>query len=156
MDFRSILDVFSRRPEAAKKPKHDIPESTRNRVFFWCNDIFSNRQNLGFGDLRQDFWAEIHRRLQYRHGKAFLHSDSHASAVDDTLSFLLKCSGEEFLDFLEYIFRVQCFFHVAGARLELVSELNQLLRLTICLTTSRASWRKSCGGLFTHIHFAAE
>ena len=126
-----IFDVFSRRPDALAKPEHTVPESTRNRIFFWCGEVFSNsRVSSGAGDYRTDFWDQIHRFLQYRHGRAqvSLTRRNPPSSSQDAIQYLLDCSGAEFLDFVEYIFRVDCFFHVALSEGQLVAELNELLR----------------------------
>ena len=42
---------------------------------------------------------------------------------------MLSCPGEEFLNFLEDIFNVECFFHVNRDATRAVDELNQLLRI---------------------------
>ncbi len=110
----------------------DIPASTRNRVFLWCNDIFSNRRSItGGSDYTHQFWEEIHRFLQLRHGRARLSGPPHgaSSRAEDALAFLRSCDDTEFLDFLEYIFRVGCFFNVSLPNAEVVAELNELLRV---------------------------
>jgi len=48
--------------------------------------------------------------------------------VEDAIAFLATCPGDEFLDFIEYIFRVECFFHVALPENQLIKELNDLLQ----------------------------
>lgn len=127
--FRSIFDVFSRRPESSEKPVHDIPESTRNRVLLWCNEVFSNeRSDYGTGDYRPEFWEGVHRHLLYRHGRLQLSAHTPRSRAEDAIAFLATCPGEQFLDFLEYIFRVECYFHVAMPEERVVEELNELLR----------------------------
>jgi hypothetical protein len=40
----------------------------------------------------------------------------------------MTCPGEQFLDFLEDLFRVQCYFHIGMPEDEVVAELNDLLR----------------------------
>jgi hypothetical protein len=129
--FTRIFDVFSRRSDALAKPEHTVPESTRNRILFWCDEVFSNsRASSGSGDYRADFWNQIHRFLQYRHGRAQVSQPRRnpMSSRQDGIQFLLECSGAEFLDFVEYIFRVDCFSHVALSEDQLVAELNELLR----------------------------
>src|SRR5215475_6824532 len=126
-----IFDVFSRRSDALAKQQHTVPESTRSRILFWCGEVFSNsRASSGAGDYRADFWDQIHRFLQYRHGRAQVSQTRRnpLSSSQDAIQYLLECSGAQFLDFVEYIFRVDCFFHVALSEGQLVVELNELLR----------------------------
>jgi hypothetical protein len=128
--FNRIFDVFSRRDGSVAKPVHTVPETTRNRVFFWCGEVFSNsRTSLGSGDYTTEFWDQIHRFLQYRHGRRQVSESRHRpnSRSQDAMLFLLTCSGAEFFDFVEYIFRVDCFFRVALPEHQLVAELNELL-----------------------------
>lgn len=131
MALKQIFDVFSRRSGVASQMREDVPVTTRNRVFLCCGDIFSNRRSYsGGGDYTQQFWEEIHRFLQLRHGRGQL-SDPRSRAsspAEDTIAFLSSCKSGEFLDFLEYIFRVECFFHVSLPEAEVVAELNELLR----------------------------
>lgn len=132
MGLRDIFEVFSRRRDHPTiGMRDDIPATTRNRVFLWCGDIFSNRRAYsGGGDYTNEFWEEIHRFLQLRHGRWQL-SDSRSglsSRAEDAIAFLSSCSGTDFLDFLEYTFRVECFFHVSLPEAEVVAELNELLR----------------------------
>lgn len=131
MDLKGIFDVFSRRHNMPDTSHYAIPNSTRNRVFLWCAEVFANRRSfIGGRDCTYEFWQEIHRALSLRHGLPRLSSaQSGASSVaEDAVAFLSSCDDAEFLDFLEYIFRVDCFFHVSQSKIEVVAELNELLR----------------------------
>jgi hypothetical protein len=48
--------------------------------------------------------------------------------ADDAIHYVMTCPGEEFLDFPEYIFRVDTYFHVSLPEEQVVEELNALLR----------------------------
>jgi hypothetical protein len=52
--------------------------------------------------------------------------------MEDAIGFLLNCKDEEFLDFVEYIFRVDCLFHVSTDENVLVAELNELFQSENC------------------------
>jgi len=128
--FQHIFDVFSKRPEATAKPRHEIPESTRNRVLLWCRDLYSNSRGgfTGRGDYTGEFWQEVYRRLLLRTGRLQLFGPDAMGDPRDALRYVLTCPGEQFLDFLEDIFSVECLFHVNGGDEQIVDELNELLR----------------------------
>jgi hypothetical protein len=131
--FKHIFDVFSKRPEAASKPRHDVPQTTRNRVLLWCSEIFANSRTDsgvlsglgGLHDYRAEFWHQIHRRLLYRSGG--LQPSSSLDPTQAAVEYLLTGPGEQFLDFLEDIFKVECYFHVGLSETVVVDELNELL-----------------------------
>jgi len=127
--FDQIFNVFSRRQETPSSLEHKIPETFRNRIVFWCNEVFgNNRSSYGADNYANTFWKQLRRFLQYRHGRANLTEVSYDS-LKDTMTFLALCSGEEFLDVLEYIFRVDCFFHVALDENQLIEEINEFFRI---------------------------
>jgi hypothetical protein len=140
-NFKRILDTFSRRPEAAAKPRHDVPEATRNRILIWCRDLYGNsRSDLGLiarGNYANQFWEEIYQGLLIRTGKLRLSETNRPAHPSDAIQYVLSCSGEEFLNFLEDIFSVECFVHVGSDSSRLVDEVNGILRvdnLPYCLT----------------------
>jgi hypothetical protein len=49
LSLTKIFDVFSRRRDAASKPKHDVPATTRNRVLMWWSSMIAS--NIG-ADLK--------------------------------------------------------------------------------------------------------
>ena len=129
--FSRIFDVFSRRAESPSGSRHDISETFRNRTLLWCSEVFSNsRSAYGKNNYSSDFWEEIHRFLQYRLGRIQLSNSHHppTSPVKEAITYLAGCPGETFLDFLEYVFRVDCLCHIGLPEAQLVEELNSLLR----------------------------
>lgn len=130
MWLKNIFDVFSRRQDTQSFQEVDIPIATRGRVLMWCGDIFSNRRSYSSsGDYTHQFWEEIHRFLQMRHGRPWLSGrrGNASNIYEDATAFLVSCDSADFLDFLEYIFRVECYFHVAMSDVEVVGELNEIL-----------------------------
>lgn len=128
MKFSTIFNVFSRRDKPVEPFVYSVPITVRNKVLLFCNDTFSNRQGQWGGrDCALEFWEEIHQTLLYRHGRLRLVENGLAqSRAEDAMGFLLACKDEEFLDFVEYIFRVKCLFHVHAEENALVAELNEL------------------------------
>lgn len=109
MDIRELFDVFSRRNVKPEKPPKPLTETFRKRVLMLCRDRFSaERVSV------QEFWIEIHGCLCYLLGRPSLSGHSPPkSQVDDVVNFLLTCSDEHFLDFIEYIFQVESYFQVS-------------------------------------------
>lgn len=130
--LRLIFDVFSRRHSGRAYEPDRVSETVRNKVLLLCRDVFSGRWREPWsspGDYTQTFWEEIHRSLQYLHGRPKLSQAPEARTPwDDVLYFLLRCEPHEFLDFVELIFRVECLFHVVSDENELVEAVNEIFR----------------------------
>lgn len=129
MKFSQIFDVFSRRNKVVEPFVRSAPITLRNKILLFCREVFSNSRNNwrgGGGDYTDEFWNEIHQMLLYRHGKLQLTNGYPRSRAEDAFNFLLACPDEEFFDFIEYIFRVHCLFHVSTEENILVAEINEL------------------------------
>jgi hypothetical protein len=128
MKFSEIFDVFSKRDEKADIFVYKVPTTLRNKIVLFCWDVFGNIPGSVVGhDYANEFWNEIHQALQYRHGKPQLFENIYAnSRADDAINFLLNCKDEEFLDFVEYIFKVRCLIHFYNKENELVQQINEL------------------------------
>jgi hypothetical protein len=114
MPFRDIFGVFSKRTGAGPV-RRPLTESFRSRVFMRCRDLFP-----------QEFWTEIHSKLTYLLGRPRLTDVKTDSPMLDALAFLSACQDANFLDFLEYVFQTQAYFH---ARAEtLVDDFNEFFR----------------------------
>jgi hypothetical protein len=128
--FLEIFNVFSKRPEVAALPTHEVPASTRNRVLRWCTELFRGERPseiLSRGDHNLEFWQEIYRRLLYRTGKLKL-TPTDTGDGREAIPYILNCPDEEFLDFLEDIFNNEAFSHVNMGDKNIVDELNDFLR----------------------------
>ena len=132
MDFQRIFEVFSRRPkeESAVVPKA-LSKSCRNRVLFLCRDRFGMPEpgaRLSARGYGNEFWGEIYTKLQYLCGRNRLSSDPHVSSFEeDAIAFLLSCPDDHFLDFIEYIFQVECYWKVFHEENEPVEIINRFL-----------------------------
>lgn len=126
MKFSQIFDVFSKRNKEVEPFVRNAPTTLRNKILLYCRDVFSNsRSNVGSGDYTGEFWNEVHQMLLYRHGKFQLSDGNPQSRAEDAINFLLTCKDEEFFDFIEYIFKVKCLFHVSTEENVLVAEINE-------------------------------
>lgn len=118
MSLSDIFKVFSRRNVNDPSQEKQLTPEFKRRVFLRCRDLF-------YGS---DFWNEIHTKFTYLLGKYQLTELSTGSPGEDAVEFLHRCSDENFLDFIEYIFTTQAYFH-ASSRGELVKEINEFLLL---------------------------
>lgn len=116
MSFSELFKVFSKRT-AAPSSVRALTESFRTRVFMRCRDLFEG----------SDFWHEIHSKLTYLHGRTRLSNVKTDSVMLDAITFLGGCEDAHFLDFVEYIFPTQAYFH-ASSRGSLVEDINEFLR----------------------------
>ena len=125
--MKALFDVFSRRrPPIDTKPKPVTP-TFRNRVFLLCQEIFKGSFS---GDYNYEFWTQIHHKLQYLHGAPVLvPSASPFDPVADTLAFLQTCTSDQFLDFVEYMFRVECFWRFSEQAPQLIEAINTFFRI---------------------------
>ena len=128
MKLRAIFDVFSRRNKVSASYVYSIPVAFRNKVILFCRDVFSNSLSQWSGDdYTSSFWDEIHQTLLYRHAKFQLVENTYPqSRSEDVIRFLLSCKDEEFLDFLEYVFKVNCLSRIHMEENQIVSQLNEL------------------------------
>lgn len=116
MQFSELFKVFSKRVASQHKPDKVLTQSFRNRVFMRCRDLFQGT----------NFWHEIHTRLTYLHGRLRLTNIRTESPVEDALAYLQSSADEHFLDFIEFIFHTQAYFHVSS-RASLVEDINEFL-----------------------------
>ncbi len=125
--IQKLFDVFSIRNKQNNQTeikKFLIPQTLRSRVLMRCKDVFPDR-------LFKTFLEEINKFLLYKLGSITLteHEDIYFERSEETIDYLGKCSGEDFLDFIEYIFRVDSFNHLKLNRFEFVKELNSFLEM---------------------------
>lgn len=70
MKLSAIFDVFSRREKEASPFTYSISRELRTKVILFCQETFSEGSpGRGGADYSAEFWQEIHRFLQYRHGR---------------------------------------------------------------------------------------
>src|SRR5258705_274121 len=123
MNFLDLFNTFSRRSAPPDKQPKQLTSTFRNRVMMRCGDL------LVRSGFQENFWNEIHSQFKYLFGAARLTTNPEVrTPTEDVLIFLPKCSDENFLDFIEYIFRTQVGYQVLP-RDELISEINEFLRI---------------------------
>ena len=77
------------------------------------------------------FWSEIRKKLRILHGRPILSNKRTRSLDDDAVEFLLNCSDEHFLDFVEMIFQSEVLWRALerDALAGLVRDINIFLRV---------------------------
>ena len=109
MDFSSIFDVFSKRPQPPVKADRPLTREFRYRVLRLCTTTFPDRP-FGHALSRSAdtiFWLEMYEKLSYLHGRARLAKITTGSLSEDAAVFLGDCNDYHFLDFIEPIFKWQ-------------------------------------------------
>lgn len=127
MNINQVFNVFSRRHKGSNAVNNTLNTTFRNRVLMLCSEVFSNPDpGHAPGDYREQFWSDIYAKLSFLLGKYRL-SDKHGNSPgEDAILFLSKCEDENFLDFIEYIFQVECYWRVCSDKNKFIEEINQL------------------------------
>jgi hypothetical protein len=128
MSMSHIFNVFSRRPEAAAKERHEVPDSTRHRIALWWSEMIT-KSFSPLRDMRPLFWAEIYKMILLRHGTPELVPGHPRPGGEEALYYLLHGPGEHFLNFLEDIFCTEFFEQMNVNANAVVDQLNELLRV---------------------------
>jgi hypothetical protein len=122
MNFREVFDVFSRRQ--APLPAAPVPPNFRQRLFMRCTDVFGVAE---YERPHKHFWDEIHERLRYIIGRPQLTPNQRVDRImDDIAGFLTASSHENYLDFIECIFKTNAYRQFWRQENFLVEEINDL------------------------------
>lgn len=129
--FDHIFDVYSRRGKPTPPFSYNIPSTFRNRLLLLCRDTFSNNESTySPRNYVERFWGEIHKMLTYRLGRPQLTLlGTFVNTTIDAANFLTTCKDEEFLDFVEDIFKVEWLSYVVRDKSEFVARVNKLFAL---------------------------
>ena len=131
----SIFDVFSRRSPSrgAGYQPDELSEQARRRILILYRDVVAGQwpahQWSPSGNYTEDFWAQVHNALEHLYGRVRLSSQAMNSLMDDAAAFVLHSTTEEFFDFLELSFRVECMWRILHERNDLVDAVNEIFRV---------------------------
>ena len=131
MDFSSIFDVFSKRPQPPVKADRPLTREFRYRVLRLCTTTFPDRP-FGHALSRSAdtiFWLEMYEKLSYLHGRAKLAKITTGSLSEDAAVFLEDCDDYQFLDFIELIFKWQRLWDFNINPHELLKNVNEFLEV---------------------------
>ena len=123
-----IFNVFSKREPVIERPSRPLTSEFKYRVLQLCVDTFDHYKSFYEPSSHSQFWRGIQNKLQYLHGHA-IPSPTETSIYTNTAAFLLNCSDEHFLDFVEMMFQSPLIWvsHEAKDPDELVDDINQFL-----------------------------
>lgn len=139
--MRRLADVFSvfsrrRRQSAAAAKPIELPTTFRNRVLLQCRERFNDARpgypaDSGFEEMLTD----VRRDLLLLVGRPRLTTDA-STAADDVLLFLAHASADEFLDFVELVFKSEGYWRLSpeDALVDDVNALFDLDNLPLALT----------------------
>ena len=128
MDFSSIFDVFSKRPQPPVKAGRPLTVEFRYRVLQLCTTTFPGH-NFFSRSADTIFWLEMHEKLSYLHGRARLAKITTGSLSEDAAVFLEDCNDYHFLDFIELIFKWQPLWDFNINPHELLKNVNEFLEV---------------------------
>ncbi len=132
MRLRDLFDVFSRREKQAEavKPVAPLTPEFRNRVLMRCMELFDEYRS---SHEHNEFWEEVHEKLRYLVGRVRLVQDRYVNnTYQDATGFLATCTDSQFLDFIDFIFKLKSYYWSEKARQDenaLVSDINDLFEL---------------------------
>ena len=131
MDFSSIFDVFSKRPQPPVKAGRPLTAEFRYRVLRLCITAFPER---GFGHMFGGpadtiFWLDMNEKLSYLHGRTILGKITTNSRSKDAVAFLEDCNDDDFLDFIELVFKRQRLWDSNIDPHELLKSINKFLEV---------------------------
>lgn len=126
-DLKDILfGAFSRRGRPSGGPKKSVSPELRNKVMLLCFRTIEKTGSFGVfpADPVRDFLEEIRQVTLLRRGSLIVHKSGRYQQANSILDFLSNCTNEEFLDFVEDIFRTE-----AARRIQDVNSLVQNINL---------------------------
>ncbi|MGD0708837.1 MAG: hypothetical protein ABSA51_10325 [Anaerolineaceae bacterium] len=128
MKMNDIFDAFSRRNKEPQPYTSSVPITSRNRIFYLCNELFG--QSTDHFDYTDAFWNEIRYSFIILLGKGQrLIDNKQLNAIQDVTEFLSTCSDEHYLTFIEYIFKVKRFPQLCSDENALVATINEIFAL---------------------------
>ena len=126
MKINQIFNVFSLRNKESTFQTIKLSQSFRNKILLYCSEVFQNNSGKYFLKTHwPEFIQEMHTALLYRFGKLQLSTRNSNNKAEDIFQFLQECPDDQFLDFVEMIFKVECIAYVSIDKNIIVDEVNQ-------------------------------
>ncbi len=106
LDLSSIFNVYSMRERPPNNAGQSLPSEFRNRVWLFCTEMvhpYDHYSRTGYKIA--DFWMTLRDKLRYKQGRVQLTDRGQPTVIMEVEAFLLKCSDEDYLDFIEMFFQ---------------------------------------------------
>lgn len=138
MSFSHLFETYSHRQGQSPKNVAPLTPQFRSRVIMLCTQQFGIRKA---GLKSKAFWEDVHEKLRFLVGRPQLTAKPfNRSVMADCIYFLQECVDEQFIDFIELIFRTEDYFrlenrHGANALIEEVNDFFRLDDLPYAVTT---------------------
>lgn len=131
MSLSQIFGVYSERHRTSTRPTKPLTPEFRHRILQLCTNTFSEFTGLSTPSSMSTFWSDIHEKFRILLGRPILTDTIPLSVDEDVIEFLLNCSDEHFLAFVEMIFQSkQPWIFDSGINLhKLVADVNTLLEV---------------------------
>ena len=125
-----IFSVFSKRENITEPANRPLTLEFKYRILQLCVDTFDNSGTIFHPSLHSQFWQDIQNKLQYLHGRA-ISTNTGVPAYNTTAPFVMQCSDEHFLDYIEMIFQSPVIWDLYQTKSphELVSDINHFFTI---------------------------
>ena len=123
MNLDQVFDAFSNRSKNRNNQPDSLTQEFKNRFIMRCVDLFYTEQSL-LG--QNEFWIVMDAKLRQLYGKISLSDEYYLPPWKQVLSFLDNCSDPQYLDFVEFTFRIQHQLNISLRGRMTVMEVNRL------------------------------
>jgi hypothetical protein len=131
MNIKDIFNVFSNRTKNHKEIKVSISLETRNKIIMVIDRSLkepSDYIGLGSNYSFKGALLQVREMFQLKLGQFELNNSSR-NELEDILNFIGNCKTENFLDFIEYIFKTKEFDRVSGdIKNKIISDINYVFQ----------------------------
>lgn len=139
MNLKDVFNVFSQRNKKSTEVVDRLTKESRNRIIL----ILRNKIDQ-YGWI--EFCTEIHKMFQIKLGKFKLCDNIKIrDTSEDIINYVLVCKDEDFLDFIEYIFKTRSINKISPDKNILVDEINEIFQfddIKFRLTKYIEEWKK--------------
>lgn len=131
MNLAQTFGVYSERHKTANRSTKPLTPEFRHRTLQLCTNNFAEFTGLSTPASMSTFWSHIHEKFRILLGRPTLTDTYPVSTDEETVEFLLSCSDEHFLAFVEMIFQSkQPWISNSGINLhKLVEDVNTLFEV---------------------------
>lgn len=131
MSIKDIFNVFSNRTKNHKEIKISISIETRNKIIMIIDRRLKESDghiSLGSNYSFQKALIQVREMFQLKLGQ-FALNNSNRDELEDIAKFIDNCEAENFLDFIEYIFKTKEFDRIPGdIENKIISDINYVFQ----------------------------